>query len=183
MSFESYLGAVVEAETKAGATKRDLDQMIEEIVGIFKDPIVLYPSGWMDTVPDRIYDMIRVERFLQQMKAKGEKVDKSTDAEALAYLYSASLVAPMGPEWTHIYMWLGRDWMPEGAAKGELAPKELSRDEQAQLDDLKRWIQQKKTTGRKGKAIYPLGKVPGKKGKKKAAMGCPYGPEIIEAEY
>jgi hypothetical protein len=35
MSFESYLGAV------AGISDRGIEQMIQEIIGIFKDPIVL----------------------------------------------------------------------------------------------------------------------------------------------
>jgi hypothetical protein len=183
MSFEAYLGAVVEAEAASGTSQKHLELMIQEIVGIFKDPIVLYPGGWEDTLPPRVWEMIRFERFIQQMKAKGKKVEESTDAEALAYIYSAALVAPMGHEWTNIYLWLGKDLLPETDAPGTVAPKALSQNEVKMLADLKRWIQQKKTSRRKSIKPYPLDKPAKKKAKKQAVMGCPYEPDIIEAEY
>lgn len=181
MSFEAYLGAVVEAEAASGASQKQLEQMIAEIIGIFKDPIVVYPGGWEDTVPPGIYEMIRLERFVQQMKAKGRKIEEATDAEALAYLYTAALVAPIGSEWTHIYLWLGRDLLPNEEAK-QYAPKELTPDEARMLSDFKRWLYRKKTAGRKSVKPYPLDKPAKKRAKKQAVMGCPYEPEIIEAE-
>lgn len=182
MSFESYLGAVAEAETAAGASPKQLNDVIQEIISIFDDPVILYPGGWEDTLPAGVWDMIRMERFVQQMKAKGKKVEESTDAEALAYLYSVSLVGPIGDDWAKIYMWLGRDLLPEGVPRDQFVPKELSTDQQRQLDDLKRWIQRKKVSGRKVKTPYPLGKR-AKKTRRKIAIGCPYTPEIIEDEY
>lgn len=183
MSFSAYLGAVVEAEAASGTSDKHIEQMIEEIVGIFKDPVILYPGGWEDTLPPMIWEMIRIERFIQQMKAKGKKIEESTDAEALAYIYSATLIAPMSHEWTNIYLWLGRDLLPKTDAPGTMAPKALSQGETKMLEDLKRWIQRKKTAGRKSVKPYPLEKPAKKKGKKQAVMGCPYEPEIIEAEY
>lgn len=180
MSFESYLGAVAEAEVAAGTSDKHIEEMIQEIVGIFKDPVILYPGGWEDTLPPRVWDKIRMERFIQQMRAKGKKIEESTDAEALAYLYSVTLVGPIGDDWAKIYMWLGRDLLPEGVPREHFVVNELNSDQQRQLDDLKRWIQRKKVSGRKVKTPYPLELVPKKKGRKKVAIGCP---EIIEAEY
>lgn len=182
MSFESYLGAVVEAEAASGADQKVIEQMIQEIMGIFKDPIILYPGGWEDTLPPTVWEMIRLERFVQQMKAKGKKIEEATDAEALAYLYTTALVGPMGSEWTHIYLWLGRDLLPKGEA-AQIAPKALTSDEARMLSDLKRWIYRKKTAGRKSVKPYLFEKPSKKKAKKIAALGCPYEPEIIEAEY
>lgn len=182
VSFEAYLGAVVEAETSSGASQKQLESMIAEIIGIFKDPIILYPGGWEDTLPPTLWEMIRLERFVQQMKAKGKKIEESTDAEALAYIYSASLVAPMGSEWTNIYLWLGKDLLPK-TDPPEMAPKPLKPHEMKMLEDLKRWIYRKKTSGRKSLKPYPLDKPAKKKIKKQAVMGCFYEPEIIEAEY
>lgn len=181
MSFEAYLGAVVETEAASGASQKQIESMIQEIIGIFKDPIILYPGGWEDTLPPTLWEMIRIERFVQQMKAKGKKIEESTDAEALAYIYSASLVAPMGSEWTNIYLWLGKDLLPKNDPP-ELAPKALKPHEVKMLEDLKRWIYRKKTAGRKSIKPYPFEK-PAKKTRRKAAIGCPYEPEIIEAEY
>jgi hypothetical protein len=185
MSFESYLGAVVEAEAASGASQKALEEMIAEIIGIFKDPVILYPGGWEDSLPPTLWEMIRLERLVQQMKAKGKKIEESTDAEAMAYLYSASLVAPMSNDWASIYMWLGRDLLPEGVPRDQFVPKALSSDQQRQLDDLKRWIYRKKTSGRKSIKPYPLEKPSRKKKARKLqpAIGDLYGPEIIEAEY
>jgi len=183
MSFESYLGAVVEAEASSGASQKALEEMIAEIIGIFKDPIILYPGGWEDSLPPTLWEMIRMERFVQQMKAKGKKIEEATDAEALAYLHTASLVAPIGSEWTHIYLWLGKDLLPKGEAR-EYVPKELTRDEARMLADFKRWIYRKKTAGRKSIKPYAFEKPSKKKAKKpQPVMGDLYGPEIIEAEY
>jgi hypothetical protein len=185
MSFEAYLGAVVEAEAASGASRKALAEMIEEIIGIFKDPIILYPGGWEASLPPRLWERIRLERFVQQMKAKGKKIEESTDAEAMAYLYTVTLVGPIGDDWAKIYMWLGRDMLPEGVPRDEFVPKSLSSDQQRQLDDLKRWIYRKKTAGRKSIKPYPLEKASNKKKARKPqpVMGDLYGPEIIEAEY
>jgi hypothetical protein len=182
MSFEAYLGAVVEAEAASGTNQKVLEQMIAEIMGIFKDPVILYPGGWEDTLPPMVWEMIRLERFVQQMKAKGKKIEEATDAEALAYLYTAALVAPIGSEWTHIYLWLGRDLLPKGEAE-QYAPKELTQDEARMLADFKRWIYRKKTAGRKSIKAYPFEKPAKKKSRKQAVMGDLCCPEIIEAEY
>lgn len=178
MSFAHFLGEVAEAEAAQGRSQKDFERVIEEIIGMFRDPVVLYPGGREDRVPSKLWEMITTERMLQQMKAKGKKIDEATDAEAMAYLYSASLVAPMGNEWAKIYIWLGRDLLPNGAE--DMAPKELTPQEAIYLKDLKQWIQRRKTSGRKRSAIYP--NKPMKK-KRKAEMGCPYEPEIVEAAY
>lgn len=181
MSFEAYLGAVVEAEASTGANQKVIEQMIQEIMGIFKDPVVLYPGGWEDTLPPALWEMIRMQRFIQQMKAKGKKIEEATDAEAMAYLHTASLVAPMGSEWTNIYLWLGKDLLPKGEAE-QYAPKKLTSDEARMLADFKRWIYRKKTAGRKSVKPYPLDK-PAKKKGRKPVMGDLCCPEIVEAEY
>ncbi len=176
MSFDAFLGAVVEEQVKAGASKKEIESMISDIMGIFRNPIILYPSGWMDTLPDRLRNEITMERFLQQMKAKGKPIDEATDAEALAYIYSAVLVAPMDSEWTNIYLWLGRDYgMPDPE---RMTPKKLTSDEEKMLSDLKRWIYRRQQAAR-GKTRFIA---PGMK-KKKAKMGCDEYPTIVEAVY
>jgi len=179
MSFDIFLGAAVEAQVNAGANDKDIQAMISDIIGIFKNPIILYPGGWEDTLPPRMYEEITMQRFVQQMKAKGKPIEESTDAEALAYLYSAVLVAPMSHEWANIYVWLGRDLVPEGDRKGMGVPAKLTQGEQKMLDDLKRWIHRRQHAAR-GKVHFIH---PGMKKKKKAKIGCGECPVIVEAEY
>jgi hypothetical protein len=64
------------------------------------------PGGWGDILPDWIRSQITLERLAQNIKAlKGEE-QTATDAEACAYLYTASLEAPMDSDWTEIYLYV-----------------------------------------------------------------------------
>jgi len=76
---------------------KELDKNLEELVGIFYKPLVVYPGGWHDTLPEWIKNEIPIQRMAYQMlKYKGkEKEGRATNVEALAYLYTASLSGPM----------------------------------------------------------------------------------------
>ena len=77
------------------AAERELDKGISEIVGAICDPIIVMPGGWGDTLPDWLKSAITLERLIENIKViKGEEMT-GTDAEACAYLYTASLTAPL----------------------------------------------------------------------------------------
>ncbi len=76
-------------------TEKQIEKGISEIVGALTDPIIVYPGGWGDTLPDWLRNAITLERLVMNMKAlKGEEMT-GTDTEACAYLYTAGLTAPM----------------------------------------------------------------------------------------
>ena len=55
---------------------------ISDIVGVFTDPILVFPGGWGDTLPEWLKNAIVLERLAENMKAsKGEQAT-GTDAEA-----------------------------------------------------------------------------------------------------
>lgn len=86
--------------------KPTVEKVISDIVGVFTDPIIVFPGGWGDTLPEWIKSSITLERLMENMKAlKGEEMT-GTDAEACAYLYTASLTQPMGHNWTDIYLYV-----------------------------------------------------------------------------
>jgi hypothetical protein len=73
-------------------------------VGVFSDPILVFPGGWGDSLPDWIKTSITLERLFENMKAlKGEE-PTGTDAEVAAYLFTVSLTQPMDSDWTQIYL-------------------------------------------------------------------------------
>ena len=122
---------------------KDLDSQVDELVGTFFDPIIVMPGGWGDTLPDWIKSQITLERLAQNMKTlKGEKLT-ATDAEACAYLYTASLEAPMDDDWTRIYLYVagrvasrGRDTkIPDDIRVDSLNDYQIRL-----LRDLKDWI-------------------------------------------
>jgi len=83
-----------------------IDTQIEGLVGVFTDPIIVYPSGWQDTMPDWIKPTITMERLIENMKALKGETPTATDAEVLAYMYPRSLEAPLDSDWTQIYLYI-----------------------------------------------------------------------------
>ena len=50
------------------------EQGISDIVGCLTDPIIVFPGGWGDTLPDWLKTAITLERMMGDMKAlKGEE--------------------------------------------------------------------------------------------------------------
>ena len=122
-----------------------IDNQIDDLVGALTDPILVFPGGWGDTLPDWIKAQITLERLAQQMKVlKGEK-PTGTDAEACAYLYTASLTAPMGHDWTQIYLYIAGK--VAARAKNAQIPEDikvdsLTDDQMRDLQELKGWLYQ-----------------------------------------
>ena len=131
-------------------TEKQLDKGISDIVGVFCDPIIVYPSGWEDTMPDWIKSRIPLDRLCMNMKAlKGEEMT-GTDSEALAYMYPASLAFPLSHDWAQVYLYLASKVCP---LEGKEVPEDIKVDklDRNQLDDLNRlkaWIYRKRIDAR-----------------------------------
>jgi len=120
------------------------ESWIGDIVGVFSDPIIVMPGGWGSPVPDWIGPAITMERLIENIKVtKGEYVT-GTDTEAMYYLSTASLTAPIGSDWTDIYMYLFTQVMrrhkKEVDIPDDLVHESLNQYQQQLLDGLKRWI-------------------------------------------
>ncbi|GAJ12460.1 unnamed protein product, partial [marine sediment metagenome] len=64
-----------------------MEKGISDIVGVFCDPIIVFPGGWGEDLPEWLKSAITLERLIENIKAlKGEEMT-GTDAEACAYLY------------------------------------------------------------------------------------------------
>ena len=80
---------------------------------------------------------------MMNMKAlKGEE-SAGTDAEACAYLYIASLTAPMNGDWSHIYLYLPtktfRRW-GKGEMPTDVAVDSLGDYQMGERNRLKDWL-------------------------------------------
>jgi hypothetical protein len=129
-------------------TPKRIEKGISDIVGVFCDPIIVFPGGWGDTLPEWLKTSITLERLGMNMKAlKGEEMT-GTDAEACAYLYTASLTQPMDHDWTQIYLYIatktyrrwGKNEMP-----GDIAVDSLRDNQVSDLNRLKAWLYKKRT--------------------------------------
>ena len=127
-------------------TEKQLEKGISDIVGVFTDPIIVYPGGWMDTIPEKVKQQITIERLVMCMRvARGEE-PTGTDAEALAYMYPRTMEAPMDRDWLDIYLYLGTKVM---AGAGTEMPEDIRKDSlddylMGKLNHLKAWIYQQR---------------------------------------
>ena len=133
---------------------QEIEKGISSIVGALTDPIIVFPGGWGDSLPDWLKNAITLERLVMNMKAlKGEEMT-GTDAEACAYLMTASLTRPMDHDWAQIYLYIAtkvyRQWskneMPE-----DIRVESLNDEQMRDLNQLKAWLYRQRTTARQDK--------------------------------
>jgi len=125
-----------------------MEKGISDIVGCLTDPIIVFPGGWGDTLPEWLKTTITMERMIGNMKALKGGEPTGTDAEACAYLMTVSLTQPMDSNWTQIYFYIAgkvySQWkkteMPE-----DIRVESLRDDQVRDLNRLKEWIYQQRT--------------------------------------
>ncbi|MCK4387796.1 MAG: hypothetical protein KAW00_03395, partial [Dehalococcoidia bacterium] len=66
-------------------TPKTVEKGISDIVGVFCNPIIVFPGGWGDTLPEWLKTSITLERLMENMKALKGESPTGTDAEACAY--------------------------------------------------------------------------------------------------
>jgi len=130
---------------------KTVEQGISGIVGCFTDPVVVFPGGWGDTIPEWLKTAITLERMMGDMKAlKGEE-PIGTDAEACAYLMTVSLTQPMGSDWTQIYLYVARQTYKQwekGEMPADIAVDSISDYQMGELNRLKSWLYRQRVKAR-----------------------------------
>ena len=132
------------------------DKWIDDIVGALFDPIIVMPGGWGDDLPEWLRTRVTLERLGENIVALREGRElTATDAEACAYLFTASLTAPMGHDWSQIYLYIAGKVcekhsgvsMPE-----DIKVNDLSSYQMDMLNHLKAWIYDIRVKHRKSQA-------------------------------
>ena len=123
---------------------KKIDYFVAKLMTMIKPTIVTANPDWGDYLPQWLIEKIRIQRFVEHFKElQGDKVEEASDEEAFAYLYTASLVAPLKDEWVRIYLYLGHKIAPERMKKkieNLNPPKELTDYEKYLLQRLKEYI-------------------------------------------
>jgi hypothetical protein len=126
--------------------------MISGLVGALTDPIIVSPGGWGDTLPEWIKTQITLERLIENMKQAHGEQPSGTDAEATAYLYTASLTAPMDDDWVKIYLHVAGKTYARANRGGEVPEdiklESLNEGQMADLSRLKEWLYDHRTRAR-----------------------------------
>ncbi len=135
-------------------TGKKVDGWIDDLVGALVDPIIVYPSGWQDTLPDWIKPQITLERLIMNIKVVKEGGVPVGDTEALAYIYPRTMEAPMNEQWYRIYMYVFTQAMKckKTEVPEDLKSEKLSDYDMQKLNQLKRWIYDRRVKHRKEKA-------------------------------
>ena len=134
-------------------TEKQIEKGISDIVGALTDPILVFPGGWGDSLPEWIKTAITLERLAMNMRAlKGAEMT-STDAEACAYLYTASLTQPFDHDWTKIYIYIAgkvyEKWRTKESGvtmPDDIRVESITDDQMRDLNRLKAWLYHKRTT-------------------------------------
>jgi hypothetical protein len=132
-------------------TEKQLDKGISDIVGVFTDPILVFPGGWGDSLPGWLKGAITMERLIENMKAlKGEPMT-GTDTEACAYLMTVSLTQPMDSDWTQIYLYMAsqtyKRW-GKGEMPADIVVESISDYQMGELNRLKDWLYRQRIRAR-----------------------------------
>ncbi|KKL87971.1 hypothetical protein LCGC14_1929390 [marine sediment metagenome] len=134
------------------------DEWIDDLVGALTDPIIVYPSGWQDTLPDWIKPQITLERIIMNIRVSKEGGVPVGDTEALAYIYPRTMESPMNEQWVRIYMYVFNQAMKlkKTEVPEDLKSEKLSDYDMEHLNELKGWIYQRRVKHRKEKARAEL---------------------------
>ena len=136
------------------ASDRKVNGWIDDIVGALFDPIVVMPGGWGDDLPEWLRTRVTLERLTENILSSRENREiTATDAEAACYLFTASLTAPIGGDWTQIYLYVAGGEMKSQAMSElpeDIKVEALTESQWRDLRELKNWIYRQRVKHRKG---------------------------------
>ena len=124
-------------------TEKQLEKGISDIVGVLTDPIIVFPGGWGDTLPEWIKPAITMERLMGNIQALKGELPTGTDAEACAYLYTVSLTQSMDHDWSQIYLYLASTAFArhkQAEVPDDIKVESLTDGQMRDLNRLKAWI-------------------------------------------
>jgi hypothetical protein len=124
-------------------TTENVEKGISDIVGVLTDPIIVFPGGWGDTLPEWIKPAITMERLMGNIQALKGELPTGTDAEACAYLYTVSLTQSMDHDWSQIYLYLASTVFArhkQAEVPDDIKVESLTDGQMRNLNRLKAWI-------------------------------------------
>jgi hypothetical protein len=135
-------------------SEKKIDSWISGLVGTLTDPIIVFPSPWQDDIPEELKQQIPLERLVMNMKVEHEgKGVPVGDVEALVYMFPRSMEAPMSDQQMRLYSHCFNQAMKfmQREVPEDLKARPLDDYDMHQLDDLKRFIWDRRVKARKEK--------------------------------
>jgi len=135
---------------------KQADDWVNRMVEVFTAPLIVWPSGWNDSLPEWIRGEVTLQRLIRLMKGDD---DLATDVEAMAYMYALTLEHPLDHDWSQIYLYLGTKVMGSRlTGKGvefpaDISVEKLNSDQERDLLGLKRWIRDRQRKALRGQRV------------------------------
>ena len=82
-------------------------ELPKSLVRYMAGPVILHRSPWAESLPDWIIPAVyadRAELIAEEVRA-GQVGELATPLETVAYMYPATMDAPMSYEWTQVYLY------------------------------------------------------------------------------
>lgn len=89
----------------------EIGEVNRQHIRYFLGPTVLHRSPWAETLPNWLSDAIHCDRLnliLQELD-EHRVGDLATPTEVMAYMYPATMDAPMQRDWVEVYLWSGNE--------------------------------------------------------------------------
>lgn len=122
----------------------DMKKFTFDLMDALRSPIITFSTSWADCIPKRIKEIIPMARML----ALHSKEEMATLPEVSAYIYTRSLESPMSSEWVNIYLWASctvcETYFKEDRWQELSAQRQLSQYEESLMNNLRRWIYEKR---------------------------------------
>lgn len=115
---------------------REAQAFVDQMMYALFAPTLAWP-GWEDLLKQHQAD-ITLQRLAHAQDVFAAQ--QRTELEAMLYLSTASLVAPMSHDWAQIYGYLFYRWNPQQGKEILGQPPQLDPNQQEHLERLRRWI-------------------------------------------
>lgn len=135
----------VQKKTSKSNTKQT-NGFVFNFMDCLTSPIIVFKSAWQDIIPEDILKNIKPSRLLCAVQQE----EMASLTETLVYIMPRTYEAPMPTEWVNIYTWLGLQYAIQFKNNDqlnemtEIAPSKLSEYEMGLLNNLRRWIYDKR---------------------------------------
>jgi hypothetical protein len=153
LDFGFECESIQEKEKTLKPNKKRSNDFVFNFMDCLTSPIIVFKSAWQDIIPKDILKNIKLSRLLCSMQQE----ETASLIEALTYMMPRTYEAPMPTEWVNIYTWLGLQYASQFKnsdqldAMKKIAPNELSEYEMRLLNNLRRWIYDKRRKALKDK--------------------------------
>ena len=146
LDFGFEIKPIPKEKKKPISTKKAKNDFVFDFMDCLTSPVIVFKSAWQDAIPADVLNNITISRMICLMV--GEQMASIT--EVVAYMMPRTFESPMHSEWINIYTWCGLQYaksfkgVEQQKVMAEIAPQKLSDYEIHLLNDLRRWIYDKR---------------------------------------